>query len=180
MEIIVAHCENRGIGFAGEIPWSLPGDMARFRRLTVGDGNNAVIMGHNTWKSLPARYRPLPKRDNIVISSGARGSPQCGCSERVYVFSNLSDTVNHCETKKYDKVWVIGGTSIYKQFMSRPDVTTIHVTYINAASDCDVFFPDIPSAFHLAHSTETSPSMENGVEYWFKTYVRKQRSPDQI
>ena len=53
--MIVAHTRGRGIGFRGKLPWKLPDDMARFKRLTIGDGNNAVVMGKKTWLSLSKR-----------------------------------------------------------------------------------------------------------------------------
>ena len=69
MNLIVAYCRNRGIGFKNKLPWKLSSDMNRFKNLTIGDGNNAVIMGRNTWESLPQKFKPLPKRSNIVLST---------------------------------------------------------------------------------------------------------------
>ena len=69
MNIIVAHCRNRGIGFQNQLPWQLSADLKKFKELTIGNGNNAVIMGRNTWASLPSRYKPLPKRENIVLTT---------------------------------------------------------------------------------------------------------------
>ena len=69
MNLIVAYCRNRGIGFQNKLPWKLSQDMNRFKNLTIGNGNNAVVMGKNTWESLPQKYKPLPKRANIVLST---------------------------------------------------------------------------------------------------------------
>ena len=66
MNIIVAMCKNRGIGINGMIPWSLKEDMKFFKNKTIGNGNNAVIMGRNTFESISTT---LPKRRNYVISS---------------------------------------------------------------------------------------------------------------
>ena len=65
LNIIVAYCKNRGIGAGNKLPWRLKQDMLLFKKLTVGKGNNAVIMGKNTWLSLP---KALPERSNFVIS----------------------------------------------------------------------------------------------------------------
>jgi dihydrofolate reductase len=70
--IVVAAAANSGIGRAGQLPWRLPGDLAFFKRVTsqvTGAGRNAVIMGRKTWDSIPSKFRPLPGRLNIVISS---------------------------------------------------------------------------------------------------------------
>ena len=56
------------IGKDDGLPWRLRSDMLRFKRLTIGDGNNAVLMGRTTWESLPEAYRPLENRLNIVVS----------------------------------------------------------------------------------------------------------------
>ena len=69
MNLIVAYCRNRGIGFQNKLPWKLSQDMNRFKNLTIGNGNNAVVMGKNTWESLHQKYKPLPKRANIVLST---------------------------------------------------------------------------------------------------------------
>ena len=69
MNLIVAHCKNRGIGFKNQLPWKLTLDMHRFKKLTIGNKNNAVIMGRNTWESLPLKFRPLPKRTNIILTT---------------------------------------------------------------------------------------------------------------
>ena len=68
--MIVAMCRNRGIGYDNGLPWKLRKDMKYFKRMTIGDGNNCVIMGKNTWYSLRTSItEPLPKRDKIIMSS---------------------------------------------------------------------------------------------------------------
>ncbi len=68
MNLIVGFCKNRGIGLKNALPWHLKKDLVRFKKLTIGDGDNAVIMGRNTWNSLPKKWKPLPKRTNIVLT----------------------------------------------------------------------------------------------------------------
>ena len=69
---VVAASEQLGIGSGGQLPWRLPGDMAAFKRITTTTmtpgRENAVVMGRKTWESIPARFRPLPGRVNIVLS----------------------------------------------------------------------------------------------------------------
>ena len=65
MKLIVAICKNGGIGYKNKIPWHLKKDLQHFKKMTIGNNNNAVIMGNNTWKSL--NNTPLPKRTNIIL-----------------------------------------------------------------------------------------------------------------
>ena len=73
--VVVAATSAGGIGMKGKLPWRLPGDMAFFKRVTssVADigKRNAVIMGRRTWASIPAKFRPLPARLNVVLSRSA-------------------------------------------------------------------------------------------------------------
>ena len=69
--LIVAMCKNNGIGYKGKLTWNIKEDIKHFSEMTKGDGNNAVIMGHGTWKSLPlvnGKQRGLISRDNFILS----------------------------------------------------------------------------------------------------------------
>jgi hypothetical protein len=75
VEVVVAATVTGGIGLGGKLPWSLPTDMAAFKRITTtlpagaaAGVRNAVIMGRRTWLSIPPRFRPLPGRLNVVLS----------------------------------------------------------------------------------------------------------------
>ena len=76
INLIVAGCVINGnesvlgIGSNGSLPWKLPNEMRHFSKLTTGGGKkNAVLMGRKTWESIPAKFRPLPGRFNVVLSS---------------------------------------------------------------------------------------------------------------
>ena len=69
VDIVVAATSANGIGAQNKLPWSLRGDMANFRAVTIGAGHNAVIMGRRTWASIPSQNRPLAKRLNVVLST---------------------------------------------------------------------------------------------------------------
>ena len=68
LKMILAMDLDGCIGKQNGLPWRLRSDMLRFKHLTVGEGNNAVLMGRTTWESLPSAYRPLPQRANIVVT----------------------------------------------------------------------------------------------------------------
>ena len=70
--LIVAADLDGGIGKENKLPWRLSADMNFFKNVTIGNGNNAVIMGRKTWDSIPPKFRPLPKRVNIVITRNVK------------------------------------------------------------------------------------------------------------
>jgi dihydrofolate reductase/thymidylate synthase len=91
-EIVVAASVNGGIGLAGQLPWQLPQEMARFKALTLktanDDHSNAVIMGRRTYESIPAKFRPLKGRVNIVLSRDQhRNCVRCA-SIPLFAFNN--------------------------------------------------------------------------------------------
>jgi dihydrofolate reductase len=102
--IIAAMAENRVIGKDNTLPWSIKADMLRFKELTNG---HPCIMGRKTYLSLPKR--PLPNRENIVISTSLHDVSD----ERVKVFNSLEQGLDYCG--RYDKVFICGGASLYKQ-----------------------------------------------------------------
>lgn len=136
--MIVAMSKNRGIGYKNSLPWNFKTDMEYFSKLTIGNPKhkNAVIMGKNTWLSLP--NKPLPKRENLVISSTLKGNN---------IFKSPEECLDYCKDNNIDNVWIIGGQQIYSDFIHHTELTTIHKTEIQRIYDCDTFFPDIPNCF---------------------------------
>ena len=89
MNLIVAFSKNMGIGYKNKIPWFLKNDLKYFKKLTIGNNNNAVVMGRKTWESLPVNK--LPKRDNLILSKTIKGDN---------IFSNINDLNIYCKKKK--------------------------------------------------------------------------------
>ena len=110
--IIIASCLNGGIGYDNTIPWNIKEEIKLFKKITTGyiDNTkvNAIIMGRNTWNSLPDK--PLRNRLNIVITTD-KNFPNFN---NLISFSNLDNAFNYCETNvNINNVFVIGGKSIY-------------------------------------------------------------------
>lgn len=86
--VVAATKDGLGIGKDGGLPWKLPGDMAYFRELTSrthdDSKQNAVIMGRKTWESIPAKFRPLPGRLNIVLSRSAASASQPAAAQGMF------------------------------------------------------------------------------------------------
>lgn len=136
---IVAVDEDNGIGKDGGIPWRAPEDMARFKRLTSGSGK-AVIMGRNTWNSIPAKFRPLPDRRNVVLSR--QESPQLeGPMLGAVVCPSFLAALTTCDTMMSPDVWVIGGAEVYREAMQHLLLCAgVELTRVKGRHDCDVFF----------------------------------------
>lgn len=129
---IVAVDENWGIGYQGDLLASIPDDLKRFKELTT---NNVVVMGKNTWESLPKK--PLPNRINIVIDYIEKSS----CLPNVF-FKNLENTKSFINLNSNLNFFIIGGGSIYKQLLSICD--QVYVTKIYKAYDnVDTYFSNL-------------------------------------
>jgi len=156
-QIIVAYARNRVIGRDNDLPWRLPGDLAHFKRSTMGC---PIIMGRKTWESLG---RPLPGRLNVVISRnpGYR-------AEGATVHASLEDALRTCADTP--RVCIIGGEQLFR--LALPLTDEIIATEIHADIEGDTFFPEIEA--DAWEETERLPqSEENGLRYDFVTLRRK-------
>ncbi|MEX5269313.1 dihydrofolate reductase [Kocuria sabuli] len=135
------------IGRAGTMPWSLPEDMAFFRRTTTG---HPVIMGRRTWESFPERFRPLPGRTNIVVTSTPERIAPGGGGGTVRTAPSYADAVELARTSPgAERIWVIGGGELYRQALTDPEhpVTEVLVTVIDLAVDGDTHAPELGDAW---------------------------------
>jgi dihydrofolate reductase/thymidylate synthase len=167
-KIISAFCKNRGIGNAGKLPWNIKKDMAYFKNTTSFVSNkkkmNAVICGKNTWESIPSKFRPLPNRLNIVVSTTMK--PQ----ENVIVCRNIDEVMDyvHDNRKKIESSYIIGGSSLYEQFLEKDLVSDIYTTRIDKNYQCDKFMPEIDENKFKVYKTDLDS--ENGVYLKFEHF----------
>lgn len=169
--IIAAADENMGIGKNNKLPWKLKGDMQYFHYVTttaVQDKVNAVLMGRKTWESLPENSKPLKNRVNVVLSRGYVDVPT-----GVLVVNSLEDALFQLwNDPVVDKIFVIGGASVYEQAIKHPDCEKIYLTQVMGKFNCDAFFPKINhEVFSVVEATE--PHTEKGIGYRFLVYERK-------
>lgn len=135
-KLIVAMDNLKGIGLNNKLPWPfIKEDMKNFRNLTTGDGNNAVVMGKNTFLSLP---NILKNRINIVLSKDLKESNR----ENVFIIRSIEELLEFIKNK-YSEVWIIGGSSIYKEFLNRDLINEMYITEINNSYNCDCYFPEV-------------------------------------
>lgn len=139
--MIVAHDMKRGIGKKGAMPWYLPDDLKRFKKLTTG---HPIIMGRKTFESLLAlRNSPLPGRVHIVISTSFKYE-----HPTVKVVRSVEEAYDYVEESKLcEEVFIIGGGEIYKQFL--PHIDRLYVTKIDDEYDADTFFPEYADFTHV-------------------------------
>jgi dihydrofolate reductase len=160
ISIIVAVSENMGIGINNDLLWHLPDDLKRFKRLTSG---KTVIMGKKTWDSLPRR--PLPGRKNIVITDNANELIEGS----VTVYS-ISEALEKCSGDP--EAFIIGGGSIYRQFM--PIADRLYITHIHHKAEADIFFPEIdPAIWKVIDKEDTITTDHGGISYTNIIYDRK-------
>ena len=159
--IIVAIADNRAIGKANALLWHIAEDMKYFRQTTTGC---PVIMGWMTFQSIGGK--PLPKRDNVVISifpwpDKPEGVKEVGSLEEAY---SVVDG---------DKVFVMGGGETYRQAL--PTADKLYITHVHTTiEDADTFFPVIdPAIWEVESTTPVAVDPETGYGYEFTIYKRK-------
>jgi thymidylate synthase len=168
---ILSH--NNGIGWKGGLCVSLSEDLKRFKKLTTGEGPcmNLVVMGYNTYKSLPVF--PLPNRHNIVITRlhlSSLESRQIPHVTALASFVELEDYLLRFKGR-YNEVWFIGGASIYKEAIARGLVKYVYATEIECANNvpADVFFDK--TLLHNAQVLYTHSVGDGNVHALQKTYL---------
>ena len=161
--MIVAADEHHGIGKNGHLPWKLRKEYKYFRDTTrkTDDPNkqNMVIMGHRTWDSLEPEFRPLPNRRNVVLTRHpgltADGAEVCTSIDEAIALAD----------DKIEKIFVLGGGQIFKEFINDPRLTGIFLTKVHKTFECDTFFPEIPT--RLGQPKKIGSDEENGISYDF-------------
>ncbi|RMZ67829.1 dihydrofolate reductase [Pyrenophora seminiperda CCB06] len=166
LTLILAATPNLGIGNGGGLPWpQLKKEIGFFARVTKrttpspssneAKKINAVLMGRKTWESIPPKYRPLKDRLNVVITTNpedfSKKLDKKTNVEGPMVCSGIMDAMSQLERQdtsslassnlELDKIFVIGGASIYKTALELPQTKRVLLTKIHKDFECDTFFP---------------------------------------
>ena len=161
LSLIAAVGENRAIGKAQRLLWQLPEDLRHFRAISLG---KPVIMGRKTWESLPAAFRPLPGRRNVVVTRNpayrAPGATLAG---------SLADALN--EAAGAEEVLVVGGAELYRAAL--PAANRLYLTEVADCPEADAFFPELPPGewCEVSREDRRDPS---GLAFSFVVYQRTQ------
>ena len=191
--IVAAIDAKRGIARQGMLPWQLKLDRQFFQALTCSSnaeimqrgfqveymmtggmqhsGNNpkhpnVVIMGRETWESLPAAFRPLPHRHNVILSRRYRCTPH----QDVSLSRSLPEALEITDRKSPPFTFVIGGAEVFTEALQHPQCRKIFLTEILHDFGCDLFMPQLSTAYTETSCTETY--QESGVCFRIKILER--------
>jgi|SRR3989344_3755761 len=156
ISIIAAVAKNNVIGKENALPWHLPEDLKRFRKLTIG---KTVLMGRKTFESIINKLgKPLPNRKNIVVTRKKDISYPTG----VLIYSDLDKAIREHDD---EDLFIIGGGEIYRQTVDKAGI--LYITHVDEVANGDVFFPEIRD--HLWKKTDD----EKHDGFSFAKYIRK-------
>ena len=175
LKLIVAKDVKHGIGKDNDMPWKLPKELSYFKKITTHSTNpllkNVVIMGRKTWDSIPHKYRPLEDRINIVLTRNKDTDKNTDkiTNKGVLFCDSIESTLELLEKLGHinkDNIFIIGGTSIYKETINK--CHKLYITEIYKDYSCDTFFPIIPNDFKL--TTVSKFIEDNGVYFRHLVY----------
>jgi dihydrofolate reductase len=160
ISIIVAIASNNAIGKDNDLLWHISNDLKHFKNLTK---EHYIVMGKLTYFSLP--IRPLPNRTSIIITDVANEE-----IDNCLMAYSIEDAMSKMDTSKEN--FIIGGGSIYKQFM--PLANKLYITRVHKDFDADTFFPEISlDVWELISQNHITDDSQNDFTYTFEIYQRK-------
>lgn len=159
-EMLVAVDNNNAIGSNNTIPWYIPEDLKRFQDITK---NNIVVMGRKTFESLP--NGKLKNRINIVITNNITNMN----NEPDLIFTNMNNFYTIIDNiKNNKKVFIIGGSEIYKLFYN--NCKLIHLTKVYLESDGSIYFPIDINNYKITYKSDVFISKNNNIKYQYYEY----------
>ena len=145
---------NRGIGLNNRLPWNLSKELIHFKKITastdIESKKNAVIMGRNTWESLPDKSRPLKDRFNVVLTKQKKrfnNYEKCD-----YITNSIKDSIDYLsDLNEIQRIFVIGGATLYNEIMNdyTEFIDKLYITELYQNIKCDTYFPEINNNFKL-------------------------------
>jgi dihydrofolate reductase len=179
MNLIVAIDAENGISKGNSLPWHLPKEYKHFQETTIKTFDpskiNAVIMGRKCWDSIPAKFRPLKSRINVILSKTL--PPQI--SEHCIITDDFDKALKILtEEEPYksvvETIWNVGGKAIYQMGLEHPWMHKLVITKIDATFDTDVQFPDIDwENYELNEDFDGKPIEEKGLTYRIQSFTKK-------
>lgn len=148
--LIVAMDKERGIGRNNDLMWHLPDDMQFFKESTKGQ---IVVMGRRNYDSIPEKFRPLPGRENVVLTRNTDFQ-----ANKCAVFHTLQECLEHYRNETERTVFIIGGGEIYRLALNAGVVDTMYITHIDHVYGADTFFPEFNPADWETHLLQEHPA----------------------
>ena len=168
-EIVMIACaaRNNVIGSGPDIPWSIREEFKHFTELTMG---SPCIMGDVTYESLQPKYKPLPGRENIVLTLDPAYNP-----EGVTLFRDFDEAMDYSRGLKAARAFICGGASIYRLAMGLAD--TLELTRLDRDYEGDSTFPVVDPEIWSLDATEEASGMDRKsgetVTFEYQTWRRK-------
>ena len=168
-EIVMIACaaKNSVIGNGPDIPWSIKEEFGHFTELTMG---SPCIMGDVTYESLPPKYKPLPGRENIVLTLDPDYDP-----EGVTLFRAFQEAMNYTHGLKAARAFICGGATIYRLGMSIAD--TLELTRLDRDYEGDSTFPEVDAEVwgleHVEEASGVNRISGETVTFEYQTWRRK-------
>ncbi len=166
--IIVAIDENKGMGKDDSLPWKLKKEMQYFAETTKKtkdkEKKNLLIMGRTTWESIPEQYRPLPDRDNVVLTRNSDYE-----ADGATVVHSIEEALNQAD-QNTEKIFILGGAKVFAEMISDPIIDGLYITRIHHNFHCDVYFPEIPKEF--SQIKQIGSEKEGDLKYDYLFYSR--------
>jgi dihydrofolate reductase len=162
--IIVAASTNNVIGKNNDLIWSLPVDTKFFKDKTL---DHHIIMGRKNFESIPHKFRPLPNRENIIITRKENYvAPNC------IIKNNIKDALETANKNKEEEVFIIGGGEIYKLALEENLVDRIYLTRIHHVFDGDTFFPNLSDEWKETYKEDFFKDEKHKYDFTFYTYEK--------
>ncbi len=169
ISLIAAMAEDHVIGIDNKLPWKLPADLAWFKKNTL---NKPIVMGRKTWESLP--FRPLPGRDNIIITRDKfyqANNKKNELVEDAIICCSVDEAIDYARQKGHKELMFIGGATLYEQVLEKTDC--LYLTWVKGEFDGDAWFPEIDfSNWQEDYFQDNVPDENNLHHYRFSIYSR--------
>lgn len=164
--LIVAMDQERGIGKNNDLMWHLAADMKFFKETTSAQ---IVVMGRKNYDSIPERFRPLPNRENVVITRNTDFK-----AENCLVFHSIEDVFAHYQDENERTVFIIGGGEIYNLALATNRVDEMYITHVAATYHADTFFPSFDEVkWNQTEVLSHLKDEKNEADFVVKRYVKK-------
>ena len=151
INLIWGQDKNGGIGKNGKLPWHISEDLINFKKITI---HSTIIMGRKTWDSLPVK--PLPNRKNIILSRTTIPNE--------ITYSSFETCISEIEKQNLDKIFVIGGRSIYQLFFNYADY--LHITNVQLINkQINEFFPLNMNEIKLSFALKLQKQLSDNATY---------------
>ena len=162
---ILAAGKNNELGKNNNLLWNLPRDMQFFKETTWG---HTVITGRKNYESIPEKYRPLPGRNNLVVTQNTEYN-----APGTTVINSIESALKKAEEIEAEKCFIIGGGQIYQYAFEQDLIDEVLLTRVDANFDADVFLEGFKTEnWYLKKELFTPADSKNAYNLYFQTWVK--------